>query len=94
MQSSDESEAGKGGNDVAGVVGVSVHTVLGVLLSIRHLMPLLDATSDCCRRKITGVRAKSAEPDVYVDLVLTIKVITDAFVPLLQLIWLSFFHQV
>ena len=94
MQSSNESEAGKSGNDLAGAVSVTVHTVLGVLLSIRHLMPLLDTTSDCSRRKITGVRANSAEPDVYVDLVLTVKVITYAIVPLLQLILLSFLHQV
>jgi len=75
-QLSSKTEPGKASNDVTSVEGVSVYTVLGVLLSLRHLMPLLDTTSDCCRRKtVGGVRAKSAEPDVYVDLMLTVKVI-------------------
>ena len=73
VQSSNEAnETGKPRIDT---VGESVQTVLGVLLSVRYLMPLLDTTSDSSRPKRTGVvSGKANESDAYVDLALTVKV--------------------
>jgi hypothetical protein len=67
-------EVGKQGEDALNVASDDTHSIMGVLLALRHLMPLLESASDSNDRKNNRVGVKSNEPDARVNLALTVKV--------------------
>lgn len=67
-------EVSKQNEDAQNVANEDVHMVMGVLLALRHLMPLLDSASDSNVHKKTRVGVKQSEPDAHIDLALTVKV--------------------